>query len=92
LPRPRLSDARIDPARSYVYDRNEGVFNKIGDIFSSNDNYQQELYLVAEQKITAAAQQGSGLVARARENTRAMLQSLLRALGFTTVAVNFETG
>jgi hypothetical protein len=91
LPRPRLSDARIDPARSYVYDRNEGVFNKIGDIFSSNENNQQELYLVAEQKITAAAQQGSGLMARARENTRAMLQSLLRALGFTTVAVNFES-
>lgn len=90
LPRPRLSDARIDPARSYVYDRNEGVFNKIGDIFSSNDNSQQELYLVAQKKITAAAQQGSGLVARARENTRAMLQSMLRALGFTTVAINFE--
>jgi uncharacterized protein DUF4230 len=90
LPRPRLSDARIDPARSYVYDRNEGVFNKIGDIFSSNDNNQQELYAVAEQKITASAQQGSGLVARARENTRAMLQSMLRALGFTTVAINFE--
>lgn len=92
LPRPRLSDARIDPARSYVYDRNEGVFNKIGDVFSSNDDNQQELYLVAEQRIAAAAQEGSGLVARARENTRAMLQSLLRALGFTTVAVNFEAG
>ena len=90
LPRPRLSEARIDPTKSYVYDRNEGVFNKIGDIFSSNDNNQQELYLAAQQKITASAQQGSGLVARARENTRAMLQSMLRALGFTTVAVNFS--
>ena len=90
LPQPQVSDARIDPTRSYVYDRNEGVFNKIGDIFSSNDNNQQELYVVAEQRITAAAEQGSGLVARARENTRAMLQSMLRALGFTTVAVNFE--
>jgi Protein of unknown function (DUF4230) len=90
LPQPRLSDARIDPTRSYVYDRNEGVFNKIGDVFSSNDNNQQELYVVAQQRITASAQQGSGLVARARENTRTMLQSMLRALGFMTVAVNFE--
>jgi hypothetical protein len=42
------------------------------------------------QKINAAAQQGSGLIARARENTRLMLSSLLRALGFTTVNVVFE--
>ena len=39
-------------------------------------------------------EQGSGLIARARENTRLMLSSLLRALGFTTVNVVFadETG
>jgi hypothetical protein len=91
LPRPRLSEAQIDPTRSYVYDRNEGVFNQIGDLFSSDENSQQELYLVAQEKITASAREGSGLVARARENTRAMLQSMLRALGFTTVAVNFES-
>jgi Protein of unknown function (DUF4230) len=90
LPRPRLSKARIDPARSYVYDRNEGAFNKIGDIFSSNDNDQQQLYVLAEQKIDQAAQQNSGLVARARENTRMMLRSLLRALGFTSVTVLFD--
>jgi hypothetical protein len=90
LPQPRISKARIDPTRSYVYDRNEGVFNQIGNLFSSNENDQQELYVVAQQKIAASAQQGSGLVARARENTRAMLQSMLRALGFTSVAVNFE--
>lgn len=90
LPRPRFSDARIDLGRSYVYDRNEGALNKIGDLFSSNDNNQRELYLLAERKITASAQQGSGLGARARENTRLMLQSMLGALGFTRVVVNFE--
>lgn len=89
LPRPTLSPARIDPTRSYVYDQNEGALNKIGDIFSSNDNDQQQLNVVAVQKINAAAQQGSGLIARARENTRLMLSSLLRALGFTTVNVVF---
>jgi uncharacterized protein DUF4230 len=89
LPRPQLSDARIDPARSYVYDRDEGVFNKIGDIFSSDDNSQQELYMLAQEKITASARGGSGLVARARENTRTMLTSMLHALGFTSVTVRF---
>jgi hypothetical protein len=90
LPRPRFSDARIDLGRSYVYDRNEGALNKIGDLFSSNDNNERELYLLAERKIAATAQQGSGLGARARENTRLMLQSMLGALGFTRVVVNFE--
>jgi hypothetical protein len=90
LPRPTLSQARIDPTRSYIYDQDEGALNKIGDIFSSNDHDQQQLNVVAVQKINAAAQQGSGLIARARENTRLMLSSLMRALGFTTVNVVFE--
>ncbi|MEO8290783.1 MAG: DUF4230 domain-containing protein [Gaiellaceae bacterium] len=90
LPAPTLSDARIDPARSYVYDRNEGALNKIGEFFAPNDNNEQELYVLAEEKIAESARQGSGLVARARENTRAMLTSLLRALGFTSVTVRFE--
>jgi len=90
LPRPRLTSARIDPTRSYVYDQNEGALNKIGDLFASNDHNQQELNVLAARKIEAAAQEGSGLIARARENTRAMLTSLLRALGFTSTTVVFE--
>jgi Protein of unknown function (DUF4230) len=90
LPTPQLSEARIDPTRSYVYDHDEGVFNEIGDLFSSDENGQQELYVIAEERITASAQQGSGLVARAQENTRAMLTSMLTALGFETIVVNFE--
>jgi hypothetical protein len=90
LQSPLLSEARIDPTRSYVYDSEEGVLNEIGDLFTSDENSQQELYVIAQQRITAAAQQGSGLVARAQENTRAMLVSMLNALGFETVVVNFE--
>jgi hypothetical protein len=90
LPTPQLSEARIDPTRSYVYDHDEGVFNEIGDLFSTDENGQQELYVIAEERITASARQGSGLVARAQENTRAMLTSMLTALGFETVLVNFE--
>jgi hypothetical protein len=90
LPRPRLSSARIDPTRSYVYNQNEGALNKIGDLFASNDHNQQEMNVLAAHKIEAAAQQGSGLIARARENTRSMLSTLLRALGFTSVNVVYS--
>lgn len=89
MPSPQLSNARVDPTRSYVYDHDEGAFNQIGDLFTSNEEDQRELYAVPQQRINATAQQGSGIVARARENTNAMLQSMLRALGFTSVTVNF---
>ena len=91
LPRPRLSDPQIDVGRSYVYNRDRGIFNQIGSIFGNDTDSEREVYLLAEQRIRAAAQNGSGLVARAEDNTRKMLQSLLRSLGFTRVAVNFES-
>jgi hypothetical protein len=90
LPRPRLSDPQIDVGRSYVYDRDSGLFNQIGSLFSDDPNSEREVYLLAEQKIRAAAQNGSGLVPRAEDNTRKMLQSLLHSLGFTRVVVNFQ--
>jgi len=90
LPRPRLSDPEIDVGRSYVYDQDRGLFNQIGSLFGNDTDSQREVYLLAEQKIRAAAQNGSGLVPRAEDNTRKMLQTLLRSLGFTRVAVNFE--
>jgi Protein of unknown function (DUF4230) len=90
LPRPLLSDPEIDVGRSYVYDQDRGLFNQIGSLFGDDTESQREVYVLAEQKIRAAAQNGSGLVPRAEENTRKMLQSLLRSLGFTRVVVNFE--
>ena len=90
LSRPRLSDAQVDVGKSYVYDRDKGLFNQIGSLFGSNTDDQRQLYTLAQQRIHAAAQNGAGLVPRAEDNTRKMLQSLLRALGFTSVAVNFQ--
>jgi hypothetical protein len=89
LPAPTLSRPRLDLARSRVYDRDRGLLNRIGDVFSDSDD-QQELYVAAEGKLTAAAGQGSGIRRRAEANTRAMLRSLLRSLGFTSVTVRFE--
>lgn len=88
LPPPALSRPRLDLQRSYVVDRDRGVLNRIGSVFSGGDD-QRAVYLAAEQKLTEAGGPNSGIARRARANTRAMLQSLLRSLGFTSVTVRF---
>ena len=90
LPPPRLSAARLDLERSQVYDRQQGVLNEIGLLFEDERNTEREVYLLAEQKIGEAAANGSGLIARAERNTRAMLASLLRSLGFTSIEIRFQ--
>jgi hypothetical protein len=90
LPAVQFFDPTLDLQRSYVYDRDEGLLNELGGLFTDEPNYQQELYRLAEDKLGAAARQGSGIGARAEENTREMLESLLGSLGFTTVTVRFE--
>ena len=92
LPRPRLTNAQLDVSRSYVYDQDRGLFNQIGSLFGDDTENQQQLYVLAQQKILASAQNGSGLIPRAEDKTRQMLQSLLRALGFTSASVNFAEG
>ena len=89
LPAPTLSRPRLDVSRSRVYDRDRGLLNRIGDVFSDGGD-QQELYVAAEGKLLAAASGGSGIRRRAEANTRAMLRSLLRSLGFTSVTVRFD--
>jgi hypothetical protein len=89
LPPPRLSDVRLDLGRSYVYDHDSGALNRIGRLFSDGGNDQRALYTLAERKLRAAAGDGSGLVLRAEGNTRELLESMLRALGFTSVTVRF---
>ena len=90
LPAVHFFDPVLDLERSRVYDRDEGLLNELGGLFTDEPNYQQELYRLAEDKIGAAARQGSGIGARAEENTREMLESLLGSLGFTTVTIRFE--
>ena len=89
LPAPTLSRPRLDVARSRVYDRDRGLLNRIGEVFSDGGD-QQELYVAAEAKLLAAAGSGSGLRRRAEANTRGMLRALLRSLGFTSVTVRFD--
>lgn len=90
LPAARLFDPVVDQERSYTYERDRGLFNRIGDFFSDDGDAQREVTLLAEQRLREAAQRGAGLVPRAEENTREMLTSLLGALGFTDVEIRFE--
>jgi hypothetical protein len=88
VPPPRTGRPQLDLQQSYVYDRQRGVLNEIGGLFSDDADAQREVYLAAERRIADAARQG-GLNGRARANTRAMLESLLGGLGFERVTVRF---
>ncbi len=89
LPHARLYDAELDMSRSYVYDRNEGLLNRIGGVFTGNDEYEREAFIAGERKLDEAAQSNGELVERAEENTASMLESLVRSLGFERVDVRF---
>ncbi len=87
LPKPKLAPARVDPTRSYVYSQEQGFLDRLrgGDAEDMN-----EVYKLAGKRLDQAAQQSDELVKRAETNTRAMLQGLVRSLGFTDVKVTFS--
>ncbi|HET9556762.1 MAG TPA: DUF4230 domain-containing protein [Actinomycetota bacterium] len=89
LPRARLTQARVDPAQSRVFSRERGLLDRLGSVLSDNPTSERELYQLAQAKMQAAAAQ-SDLRARAEQNTRAMLESMLRSLGYGDVTVTFR--
>ena len=89
LPRARLTGARVDPDQSRVFSRERGLLDRLGSVLSDNPTSERELYLLAQEKMQAAAAE-SGLLAQAEENTRAMLESMLRSLGYRQVTVTFR--
>jgi hypothetical protein len=89
LPPAQFHEPRLDLERSYVYDRDRGAIDRIGDLVDDDEGDERELYRLAEQKLASAARDGSGLLARAEQNTRAMLTNLLRSLGFTRTDIRF---
>ena len=88
LPRPQLEPAVLNVSQSYVFAEQQGLLNRIGNFFSGNPNSQQQVYILAQQKIEKAAV-ASPLLAQAQRNTHDMLASMLRSLGFKTVTVTF---
>ena len=89
VPPAALSEPRIDSERSRVVARDRGVLDRVGSVFSDSPTSERELYLLAEDKLAAAAQ-GSDLRERAETNTRRMLTGMLGSLGYDDVTVTFE--
>jgi len=88
LPEPRLEPATLNVRQSYVFAQQQGLVNRIGNLFSGNPGSQQAVYIAAQQKIQAAATH-SPLLTQAKSNTRNMLASMLHSLGFSHVTVTF---
>jgi hypothetical protein len=91
LPAAQLTEARIDAERSRIYDRDRGALDRIEEAFSDDGGAdQQDLYVLAEQKLTEAAASDPSLIETAERNTRTMLEGMMRGLGFEKVTVRFE--
>ena len=88
LPAPALEQVNLDEGKSYVVAEQRGLWNRLTSIFSDDPNKMQELYKAGVQKIGEAAQE-SDLAGRASDNTRKMLEQLLRSLGYTTITITF---
>jgi hypothetical protein len=88
LPHAQLEKTNLDNKRSYVYAQERGILDRIQQSLSSSPQNQQELYVLAERKITEAAQ-SSDLRNRADQNTRAMMEGMLKSLGFKTVTIKY---
>ncbi|MDQ4092539.1 MAG: DUF4230 domain-containing protein [Actinomycetota bacterium] len=89
LPAPRLAPAVVDPAASRVVGRERGLVNRIAAAFEHSPTSEQQLYQLAQAKMNDVAT-ASGLTQRGEENTRRMLATLARSLGFTDVTVTFD--
>ncbi len=89
LPAPTLSDPRIEPDRTRVYDRDRGLLDRVEDAFSDRPGDEQPLYQLAEDKLREAGAAEPELRRTAERNTRAMLEGMLRGLGFERVEVRF---
>jgi hypothetical protein len=90
LPPAHLTEARVDPKRSRVFDRDRGLIDRVGGVFEDDPTSERELFVLAERKLReAAAEPQSGLLPAAERNTRAMLEGMMRGLGFERVQVRY---
>ena len=66
LPHATMAEPVVDPAGSYVHSRQRGLLDRIGSMFTDNPTGERELYLLARQRLAAAAAADDALVRRAR--------------------------
>jgi hypothetical protein len=89
LPEPQLGKPNLDPENTKVFSQQRGLLNRIKDVFSNDPNRMAEVYKLAEERITEAAK-ASTLNERAKENTKKMLEGLLRSLGYQTITIAYK--
>jgi hypothetical protein len=90
LPSPTIADPVIDHELSHVMNRDRGLFNRLGGLFSDNPTSEAALYDAASQKMADAAAE-SGLVAMAQDHVEDVLETTITRLGVEDVEVRFES-
>jgi hypothetical protein len=90
LPAARLSEARVDLAKTRVFDTDRGLVNRVGEALGDGGaDEERELLALAQRKLAEAAKAEPELLRNAEENTRVMLDGMMRGLGFERVTVRF---
>lgn len=90
LPPAQLDDATVDHDASGVLDRDRGVLDRFGGVFSDSPTSERDLYVEAATRLDTAASE-SELLATAEENTATMIEELFTGAGFDSVRVVFRT-
>jgi len=89
VPAVRLADPALDLSASKVISRNRGILDRVGSAIGAERNPDQQLQILAEQKLGRAAVEDAELRQRAEANVRTTLGSVVHGLGFTGVVVDF---
>ena len=85
LPEAELGEPNLDQERTYLYDQERGLVDRVEDAFATDDR--GDIYELAEEKLRTAAAE-SELTEQARENTETMLTGLCRSLGVEVTFVD----
>jgi hypothetical protein len=89
LPAPTLGDPVIDFENSGVMNRDRGVIDRVGGVFSDSPTGEENLVVAAQTQMVEAVP-SSDLLERAETNTEKMLTTLLTGVGVKDVDVVFE--
>jgi hypothetical protein len=90
LPPPVLAGPVVDHEASGVLDRDRGVLDRVGGVFSDAPTSDKGLYREAERRLAEAAAD-SDLLATGQANAAATVEELLRAAGIERVRVIFAS-
>lgn len=89
LPEPTIGAPVLDFDESGVMNRDRGVLDRIGGIFTDNPTSEEKFVVAATDKMVEAVP-ASDLLQRAERNTEEMLTTLLAGVGVERVDVVFE--